>query len=135
MTVCIICESEKETCYVTLRNKYFCEGCLKSTYLYKDQQQLEAYFEHKLTTLNQYGKKLEDIYDHVKKLKTPIKIKKINLLTRNRAAKKIRFLTEIVNLCKEYNLSLSHEDGHGSFLVSEYNESYSNWLMDADWEK
>lgn len=133
--ICIICDNEKANCYVTIKNKYFCEECLKSTYLYKDQKKLETYFESKLVDLNKYGKTIENIYDHVKKLKTPVKTKKINLHSRKREVKKKRFLTEIVNLCKEYDLSLSHEDGHGAFLVSDYNESYSNWLLNADFEK
>ena len=31
-----------------------------------------------------------------------------------------KFLEEIVAICKKYNLSISHEDGQGNFIVEEY---------------
>lgn len=42
-----------------------------------------------------------------------------------------RFLEEIKMICKKYNLSISHEDGHGCFLIEEYNERNVEWLFDA----
>ena len=44
---------------------------------------------------------------------------------------KDRFLENIVALCKIYNLSLSHEDGQGSFIVEEYKEENIEWLKAA----
>ena len=41
------------------------------------------------------------------------------------------FLNEIVKLCKKYNLSLSHEDTHGAFIVEKYNEGNIEWLKAA----
>ena len=34
----------------------------------------------------------------------------------------INFLNEITKIYKKYNLSLSHEDGHGSFIIEKYDE-------------
>ena len=41
------------------------------------------------------------------------------------------FLNGIETLCKKYNLSISHEDGHGSFIIEDYNELNINRLNDA----
>ena len=131
---CLLCEKEDASCYVLIKGKYFCEECLKSTYLYKNQKQTEAHLDSKMQELGKKCDRIEDVYNAVKKLKTPIKTKKINLFSKNRETKKKRFLDEIVNICKCYDLSLSHQDGHGSFLVTPYNESYSNWLGNAEWE-
>ena len=41
------------------------------------------------------------------------------------------FLEEYENLCKKYNLSLSHEDTNGGFIITEYKEGNINWVNDA----
>ena len=41
------------------------------------------------------------------------------------------FLNEIVELSKKYNLSISHESTSGEFIIEEYNESSTIWLLDA----
>jgi len=41
------------------------------------------------------------------------------------------FLKEVIELSKKHGYSISHEDGHGSFIVTSYNEQYSKWLNDA----
>ena len=41
------------------------------------------------------------------------------------------FLRELAELCKKHNLSLSHEDTQGAFIVEEYKEENIKWLMDA----
>ncbi len=33
------------------------------------------------------------------------------------------FLNEIEETCKKYGLSISHEDGHGAFLIEEYDSN------------
>lgn len=41
------------------------------------------------------------------------------------------FFDEIDVVCKKYNLSISHEDGHGSFIVESYNKNNIDWLKGA----
>lgn len=42
-----------------------------------------------------------------------------------------KFLEEIKILSKKYNLSISHEDTHGSFVIEKYSESNLDWLKNA----
>ena len=42
-----------------------------------------------------------------------------------------RFLRDLAKVCRKHNLSLSHEDGHGAFIVTNYRTLYENWLLDA----
>lgn len=41
------------------------------------------------------------------------------------------FLDAIVALSREHGLSLSHEDGHGAFMVEPFDERNADWLMAA----
>ena len=41
------------------------------------------------------------------------------------------FLEEIKSVCKKYNMSISHEDIHGSFIINNYNECDFAWLSNA----
>ena len=41
------------------------------------------------------------------------------------------FLKEIIQVCKKYNFSISHEDGHGAFEIKDYEDFYSRWLLAA----
>lgn len=41
------------------------------------------------------------------------------------------FLEEIKLVCKKYNLSISHEDYNGVFLIERYNEKNIEWLFGA----
>lgn len=42
------------------------------------------------------------------------------------------FLADLVAVCRKHDLSLSHEDGHGSFLVRpSFDEFYAKWLSEA----
>jgi hypothetical protein len=41
------------------------------------------------------------------------------------------FLSDIVAVCKKHKLSLSHEDGHGAFEVTRYDDNKSEWLLAA----
>lgn len=43
----------------------------------------------------------------------------------------INFLNEIDNICKKYNLSISHEDSHGCFILEKYNDYNIKWLKDC----
>lgn len=38
------------------------------------------------------------------------------------------FRNEVINLCEEYGISISHEDGHGAFLLTPYDEHYTEWF-------
>ena len=41
------------------------------------------------------------------------------------------FLAEIEKVCKAHNISISHEDCHGAFILCPYDDEYMNWLKDA----
>lgn len=43
----------------------------------------------------------------------------------------INFLNEIDNISKKYNLSLSHEDSHGAFIIERYDNYNIRWLKDC----
>lgn len=38
------------------------------------------------------------------------------------------FLEEILKLSNRYNMSISHEDGHGAFVVEPWSEDNAKWL-------
>lgn len=41
------------------------------------------------------------------------------------------FFNEIEEVSKKYNISISHEDGHGSFELVRYSEELMDWLRNA----
>lgn len=41
------------------------------------------------------------------------------------------FLNEIHEVCKKYNMSISHEDCHGGFIIEDYEKLYFDWLYNA----
>ncbi len=41
------------------------------------------------------------------------------------------FLAEIIEVYRRHNLSISHEDGEGAFIVTRYNEGNVDWLLNA----
>ena len=41
------------------------------------------------------------------------------------------FLADIIIVCSRHGLSLSHEDGHGAFIVQDYSEKNIEWLLEA----
>ena len=46
--------------------------------------------------------------------------------------KKVKqFLEDIKQVCKNHNLSISHEDGHGGFIIEQYDEDNIDWLSNA----
>jgi hypothetical protein len=42
-----------------------------------------------------------------------------------------KFLKELDKLCKKHNLSISHEDGHGAFIIENYNKYFTDWMSHA----
>lgn len=42
-----------------------------------------------------------------------------------------KFLEEIQSVCLKYGFSISHEDGHGSFVIEKFNMRLAAWLKDA----
>lgn len=43
----------------------------------------------------------------------------------------VKFLKDVDEVCKKHNLSISHEDGHGAFLIERYNKNNIEWLFNA----
>lgn len=41
------------------------------------------------------------------------------------------FLDDIEKVYKKYNLSISHEDGGGAFIIEDYDETDTDWLRSA----
>lgn len=41
------------------------------------------------------------------------------------------FLEDIIKICKKHNLSISHEDNGGSFIIEDYDIELSQWLLAA----
>lgn len=42
------------------------------------------------------------------------------------------FFEELIKLYEKYNLTISHEDGHGSFIIDNYNEFSIDWIKAAE---
>jgi len=42
-----------------------------------------------------------------------------------------QFIEDIISLYKKYNLSISHEDTHGAFVITRYSEENEDWLRQA----
>jgi len=45
------------------------------------------------------------------------------------------FLAEVEKLCRKYNISISHEDQHGAFLLEEFDEELMSWLKGASYSR
>lgn len=43
----------------------------------------------------------------------------------------VAFFEEINYICKKFNLSISHEDGQGGFIIEKYDKSNIEWLCGA----
>lgn len=41
------------------------------------------------------------------------------------------FKLEVFKLMVKYNLTISHEDRQGAFIIDEYNEPNVSWFLDA----
>lgn len=44
------------------------------------------------------------------------------------------FLADIKDVCKKHKLSISHEDGHGAFIITKYDDELMKWLNEAVFE-
>lgn len=55
------------------------------------------------------------------------------VIVMNKTVKEIyeEFLNEIIEICKKYNLSISHEDCQGAFQIVKYDDFYTRWLLEA----
>ena len=42
-----------------------------------------------------------------------------------------KYLEEIEQISKRYNLSISHEDCHGAFIIEKYDKLNIKWLNDC----
>ncbi|QXN69904.1 hypothetical protein MAWWA_93 [Bacillus phage vB_BspH_Mawwa] len=42
-----------------------------------------------------------------------------------------KFLEEIEKVCRKHNMSISHEDGHGAFIIEKFDEFNISWLKGA----
>ena len=42
-----------------------------------------------------------------------------------------QFFKDIEDVCKKHGYSISHEDGHGAFMIEEYSEFNINWFKNA----
>lgn len=51
------------------------------------------------------------------------------------APEAVAFLKEIDDICKKYNLSISHEDEHGAFVLEKYDDLLAKWLFGAFYGK
>lgn len=43
------------------------------------------------------------------------------------------FLSEIEELCRKHNISISHEDTHGAFILERFDEDLLEWLKYAQY--
>ena len=41
------------------------------------------------------------------------------------------FLADVAEVCRRHGMSISHEDGHGSFIVTDFDEGNLDWLGGA----
>lgn len=42
-----------------------------------------------------------------------------------------KFLWEITEVCQRHGFAISHEDGHGSFIIEKFSEECLEWLFAA----
>jgi hypothetical protein len=54
-----------------------------------------------------------------------------NKLKSDKNSNVISFIKEVQDLCRKYQISISHEDGHGLFILTDYNDLYIDYLNDA----
>lgn len=44
------------------------------------------------------------------------------------------FLDEYEAVCRKHGFSLSHEDGHGAFIIEPYNDDSIKWVRGASFD-
>ena len=49
----------------------------------------------------------------------------------NKSEEMKEFIDDIIKVMKKHNLSISHEDSHGAFIIEKYDECNIKWLKDA----
>ncbi len=42
------------------------------------------------------------------------------------------FVADIESVCQQHQMSISHEDTQGDFVIHAFDQEYSDWLRDAD---
>ena len=42
-----------------------------------------------------------------------------------------QFMQELETLCRKYDMSISHEDTHGAFVIESFSEEYMTWFKSA----
>lgn len=42
-----------------------------------------------------------------------------------------KFFKKLEELCRKFNVSISHEDGHGAFILEDFDEFNMNWIKVA----
>lgn len=52
-------------------------------------------------------------------------------MTEEDIRKEEEFISDIKKVCQKHNRSISHEDGHGAFIIEEYDEFNIDWLAEA----
>ena len=45
--------------------------------------------------------------------------------------KALQFIEDVLKLYKKYELSISHEDTHGAFVIVQYSDENEKWLRNA----
>lgn len=56
----------------------------------------------------------------------------MNLKEKMNKMKPYQFINKICELSKEYDLSISHQDSHGAFIIEKYDEVNIDWLKNAE---
>ena len=49
----------------------------------------------------------------------------------NKSEEMKEFIDEIIKVMKKHNLSISHEDSHGAFIIEKYDDYNIRWLKNA----
>lgn len=47
------------------------------------------------------------------------------------SANTMEFLNELEKLCRSHNISISHEDEHGGFILQRFSEENIKWIRSA----
>jgi len=49
----------------------------------------------------------------------------------NQKSKTKKFINEIIQLCEKFQLSISHEDTQGAFIIEKYSKTNIEWFESA----
>jgi len=78
-----------------------------------------------MNKINNVKKIIDDINKTVEEISD-----KMDILSDKRNNKQ-QFINEVVSLMQKYNLSISHEDTHGAFIIKGYDENTIEWFKQA----